>query len=332
MKRAVAALLVVALLAAAYPMEARLRAESPLAPAARRIGVGRLLGGVLTGAFRPLLLNYLWLRADILYGQGRVDELHVLYRTMVTLYPNNERAREFLGWLLAYNLRQEAPTPALAWRWAEEGVGILLGVPRGHRIVAEWFLKQCGQNALDLLRYAGPEWEREKAFRARARAWGERRFGRSLGRFELGLAVLEGRTALFDEATRARLLEAQVLDDWMRAGKSPHLSEAVAVHRRLAGPAGFADFPPLALEYARRARRLEELSRGEVTEELRAAGDYRFAAAWWALGAHRRDAALLHAALAALDPVFAEEREAVQAWIAYVEGGAQGPRPPLPFD
>ena len=60
------------------------------------------------------------------------------------------------------------------------------------------------------------------------RAWGERRFGKSLDRFELGLAAIEGQHGFFDEVARAALLKAQVLDDWMREGASRRLDEAVA--------------------------------------------------------------------------------------------------------
>ena len=64
-----AGILLAALIAGAYPVECELRARTPEAPAANRIGMGRLMGGVLTGPFRPMLQTYLWIRADILYGQ-----------------------------------------------------------------------------------------------------------------------------------------------------------------------------------------------------------------------------------------------------------------------
>ncbi|MHC4819948.1 MAG: hypothetical protein ACYTF8_18055, partial [Planctomycetota bacterium] len=119
MKRAVLLVVLALLLALAHPVESMLRADAPPAPASQRIGAGRLLGSVLTGPFRPLLLTYLWIRSDILYGEARHDELHQLFRMIVSLYPNNERAREFLGWFLAFNLKSEAPTDALGWKWAE---------------------------------------------------------------------------------------------------------------------------------------------------------------------------------------------------------------------
>ena len=68
----------------------------------------------------PMLMNYLYLRADILAGQGRLDEQVTLFRSMVQLYPNNAEARGFLGWWLAFNAKREAPRPDLGWRWAAE--------------------------------------------------------------------------------------------------------------------------------------------------------------------------------------------------------------------
>ena len=73
MKRAVA--LLILLLLAAPPIANRLRADLPAAPDTSRLGLGPVLGGVLTGAFRPLLMNYLYIRADILAGQGRFDAM-----------------------------------------------------------------------------------------------------------------------------------------------------------------------------------------------------------------------------------------------------------------
>ena len=98
---AVAAALLVAALALAQPVRDRLAPPAPLSSAA---GAGDLAGSVLAGSFRPLLLTYLWLRGDVLYGEGRDAECYELYRLLHALYPDNERARNYLGWFLAFNL------------------------------------------------------------------------------------------------------------------------------------------------------------------------------------------------------------------------------------
>ena len=125
MRRIVPLVCLALLFALTEPLENILRAEAPPVPASRRIGAGRLVGSVLTGPFRPMLLTYLWIRADTLYAQGRYDELHELYRVILALYPSNERAREYLGWFLAFNIKSEMRDEKLAWKWAEEGLVIV---------------------------------------------------------------------------------------------------------------------------------------------------------------------------------------------------------------
>ncbi len=335
MRRLVALALALLVLGIAYPIGERLRASAPLSPSAQRLGLGRLSGGVLTGAFRPLLLNYLWLRADILTGKGRLDELALHYRMMVALYPRNDRAKAFLGHLLAYNLKEAAPDPDLAWARAREGLEILADADPGGRAIAHWFLKQCGQNALDLLRYAGPAWEREKPLRARAEAWGLGRYPGAASRFEVGLAAIAKSDAFFDRVARAHLLAALVVDDWARRGTSGHVAEAIAANRWASGPEAFADNPPLALLFAQTARALAELDAGAVSDRVLGYGRYDVAVSLWTLGAHRKDPALLRQAAEAFDRYefhpCPEEREAVARWITHLaEGGA--PPPPLPFD
>ena len=51
-------------LAASVPVGNRLREQTPPPPAHDQLGVGRLVGGVLSGPFRPMLQSYLFLRAD----------------------------------------------------------------------------------------------------------------------------------------------------------------------------------------------------------------------------------------------------------------------------
>ena len=154
--------LLVLLVVAAQPIAAKLREEAPSTPQASRIGLGPLLGGVMTGAFRPLLMNYLYIRADILAGQGRFDEQVTLFRSMVQLYPHNEAARGYLGWELAFNSKGEAESRDLAWRWAREGLDIvtLLCSNRAYRILqvelSRAGIKTPGPGALALTQLDNP--------------------------------------------------------------------------------------------------------------------------------------------------------------------------------
>jgi len=232
MRRALAALAILALLFVSGPVEAILRAKAPPRLLGTRIGAGRLMSSVLTGAFRPLLSTYLFLRADTLYGHGRFDELHRHYRLILSLYPNNIRAREFLGWHLAFNLRNEAPSRELAWRWAREGLDILAETHGGRREIAYWCLAQCGQNSLDPvypMRYAGPDLERERWWRERLSEWAQRRYAKpGMSRFEVGLEALDGQRGIFDLVWRAALATRMVYDAWARTGRCPDFDRARA--------------------------------------------------------------------------------------------------------
>ena len=343
-RRAGALLLVLLLLVAVQPIAASLRAEQPEPPQANRLGLGRLMGGVLTGAFRPMLLNYLWIRADILYGQGRSDERQVLIRAIVSLYPNNARARQFLGWDLAFNQKNETTDPDVAWKWSREGLGILLDArdtdPLFTDPLVDWFLKQCGQNPLPpfhRMRYAGRDWEREKLLRAHVRRWASERFGEPLDRFDLGLRFNEGKERFSARVTRALLLERKVLDDWVREGRSERVVDAIDALDWLASDEGLGDRSHATRDYfALRARMLRELTEGLVSKGVLEFGGYDAALSLWVLGAHGRDLGLLQLSAVAFDRFVedphAEERALVGRWIRYAESGFEGEPPPLPFD
>jgi hypothetical protein len=321
--------------AAAAPIASMLRAAQPLAPAANEIGAGRLLGGVLTGALRPTLLTYLWIRAGRLERAGRHDELFRLYRTMLQLYPDNASAHRFLGWHMAFNLKSEEARE-IGWKWARAGLDVIDATPEGPPTIADWILKQCGQNAIERERYAGPAWERERWWRARLRTWGEERYGVSASRFELAVHVLAGRRNFLDRARRARALELLAYDDLVRTGTAPRGAEAVAALRAMADDT--TDAPAIRATYLRYAEVLASLVEGRVptirSDDARIA--YPAAAALLGAGARARSgkqlgaAATLFAALD-VDGALVPERAMTDAWLHWV-ASADGPPPPLPFD
>lgn len=328
-----AIVLLVLLIAVAQPIGAHLRSQAPPQPDANKLGLGPLLGGVLTGAFRPMLMNYLYIRADILAGQGRFDEQVTLFRNMVQLYPNNDEARGFLGWWLAFNSKSEAARPELAWRWAAEGLDILDRTPGQRGMVAVWFMAQCGQNSFGLYRYAGPDWEAEQAIREAAARWTERSWGKRRERFDAAL-VARGETDLtFGRIMRIRILHAGLIDDWMRSGTSDKLQATVAGLLWIAEL--FDGLPEQNAAAMHRAAVLQALAAGGFDAERFPAADATDANAAWALGMHRRDETLLRAALAVFKRQthheFAEEKRSITAWLDWIAGDATLPPPPTPF-
>ena len=332
MTRAVVLVVLALLLALAHPVESMLRADAPPVPASQRIGAGRLLGSVLTGPFRPLLLTYLWIRSDILYGEARYDEVHQLVRVMISLYPNNERAREFLGWLLAFNLKSEAPDDVLGWMWAEEGLEILMDTDAGRSTAADWIRKQCGQNSVYEQRYAGPAWRREKVWRAGLRAWGARHYGVELSRFALALRVLEGREGFRDRLRRAELLESLAYEEFLRDGRAAHAADAVAALEKAGLETSDYPEPELSEHFFTRARTVDALAAGRLPRRV----DYATAVALWGIGAHARDAERLDAARTILRGMdadrYAEELAGIERWLAHVRDPGATRRPSLPLD
>jgi hypothetical protein len=331
---AAGALLALAL-ALVQPARDALVADSPRTPLSSAAGAEGLAGSVLAGSFRPLLLTYLWLRGDVLYGEGRDEECFELYRVLYRLYPENERAREFVGWFLAFNLRRKAPDPALGWEWAQAGLDMLLPLPGGPTVVAEWIRRQCGQNSLSLQRYAGPEWGEERVYRARLLEFGLRRFGEELSRFALGVRVLEGRGQFSDRMRRALLLRSLAYEELLRYGEAPHAEEAIAALRSISRE--IEDDEDFKAYFEDRARCLEEAALGRVPEPLPEPDAYPVAMALLGRGANKGDVeALKNAAalLVALGPrPFREEIDLVRQWLKHVEFPVAGERPPpLPFD
>jgi hypothetical protein len=314
-------LVLVALLALTLPVRSLVERSAPPRPPASRTGLGPLAGGVVTGPLRPLLLNYLWIRADTLCGKGRLEEARILYEVILDLYPRNEPAREFLGWLLAWNLKNDAPNDEAAWRHARDGLNILVEFPRGRRTAGWWFLQQCGQNVFRLQRYAGAEWERERAWRARARAWAEARLGEPLDRFEIAERLLPP-----GDRARLKLLWARSIEEFVFQGRSPLAADVVRELGLLAeDPKSDAWEASLVRGWRDAFRELGE-GRPPALAEKR----YDFGIALYGIGVHRRDLACLRAARALFEGGdLLEEQGSIEAWILWLEKGAEGPPPPL---
>jgi len=88
---------------------------------------------VATGAFRGLLVDVLWMRADKLKEQGNFFDAKQLAEWITTLQPRFASVWEFQAWNMAYNISVAIPAtqPDQRWRWVKNGYELLRdqGIP-----------------------------------------------------------------------------------------------------------------------------------------------------------------------------------------------------------
>ncbi len=82
---------------------------------------------VAMGAFRGLVVDILWLRADRLKEQGQFFDAKQLAEWITTLQPRFASVWEFQGWNMAYNISVAIPAsqPQERWRWVKNGYELL---------------------------------------------------------------------------------------------------------------------------------------------------------------------------------------------------------------
>ena len=81
--------------------------------------------GIASGAFRGLVVNWLWLRANDLKQEGKFHESIDLAKTITKLQPRFPRVWAFHGWNLAYNISVATQTPQERWQWVDAGIRLL---------------------------------------------------------------------------------------------------------------------------------------------------------------------------------------------------------------
>jgi hypothetical protein len=82
---------------------------------------------VAMGAFRGLLVDILWLRADKLEDQGEFFDAKQVAEWITTLQPRFTSVWEFQAWNMAYNISVAIPAtqPEERWRWVKNGYELL---------------------------------------------------------------------------------------------------------------------------------------------------------------------------------------------------------------
>lgn len=82
---------------------------------------------VALGAFRGLVVDVLWMRADRLKSEGQFYDAKQLAEWITTLQPRFADVWEFQAWNMAYNISVSFPAdePEERWRWVRNGIELL---------------------------------------------------------------------------------------------------------------------------------------------------------------------------------------------------------------
>lgn len=118
---------------------------------------------VALGAFRGLLVDVLWLRAEKLKEQGEFFDAKQVADWITTLQPRFATVWEFNAWNMAYNISAAIPAtqPEERWRWVKNGYEILRdrGIPLNpksillYRELARIFQHKMGSVSDDAHKY-----------------------------------------------------------------------------------------------------------------------------------------------------------------------------------
>jgi hypothetical protein len=89
---------------------------------------------LLSGAFRPLLIDVLWIRMMDHHDRGEYAEMIPIAWALVSLDPAAERAWFHLAFTLALDVPAFEEDPAIVWTWRRQGLMVLLeGTERAPR-------------------------------------------------------------------------------------------------------------------------------------------------------------------------------------------------------
>jgi len=82
---------------------------------------------VAMGAFRGLVVDILWMRADMMKEQGKFFDAKQLAEWISLLQPRFSSVWEFQAWNMAYNISVAIPAsqPEQRWRWVRNGYELL---------------------------------------------------------------------------------------------------------------------------------------------------------------------------------------------------------------
>ena len=82
---------------------------------------------VAMGAFRGIVVDALWMRADRLKSEGQFFDAKQLAEWITTLQPRFPAVWDFQSWNMAYNISVAIPAEQASerWRWVKNGYELL---------------------------------------------------------------------------------------------------------------------------------------------------------------------------------------------------------------
>ncbi|MGA2323829.1 MAG: hypothetical protein ABSG22_08280 [Sedimentisphaerales bacterium] len=118
---------------------------------------------VAMGAFRGLVVDVLWMRADKLKEQGQYFDARQLAEWITVLQPRFAQVWAFQAWNMAYNISVAIPAeqPDQRWQWVKNGYELLRdkGIPLNPKSIALYrelgriFQHKIGSNSDDAHKY-----------------------------------------------------------------------------------------------------------------------------------------------------------------------------------
>ncbi len=120
MKRSLAVLSVVLMIAVAVAAQFALRGARPKSASPIAEGALAAIGGL-----RSIAAEVVWFRADRLQDEGRYVELAQLSSALAFLEPHTPEVWSHAAWNLAYNISIMMPTPEDRWRWVHSAICLL---------------------------------------------------------------------------------------------------------------------------------------------------------------------------------------------------------------
>ena len=121
---------------------------------------------VALGAFRGLIANALWIRANDLQEEGKNFEAVQLADWITKLQPNLDTPWIFQAWNMAYNISVKFPEHADRWLWVQRGIELLRdeglrynpGKAAMYRELAWFFQHKMGASLDDAHNYYKSQW------------------------------------------------------------------------------------------------------------------------------------------------------------------------------